>query len=298
MYVRSEPILSYRRILISVCVLVLFTFAVCGRAAAATEKLVGRWWPCVSTAHTRVMLSSELNEKISSILVEEGEVVEEGQKLLQFDASVIDARIQVAKLEADYGVRLKLARTAYRYRAEEYRRRKEMGEFGKPSKKREAKHQMRQADLQVEELKHERKRSLAELELLRRRKDQYTVTSPIDGVVSNVKVEEGELKELGADLIEVVDPKLIEIPVHVPERYLADVEKGQSVTVRFTESDVDPMPGKVDAVLPLVSGSSGMLTVKVLVEAPTKKIVPGMQCEVKFSGSAGNAEGKSESATQ
>ena len=294
MHARNGSCLSFRMALAFAAVLLLFAFAVSGRA----EQLSGRWWPCVSAAHTRVMLSAEVDEKISSILVEEGERVGKGQELLQFDSSVIDARVEVAKLKADYKARLDLARADHEYRAEEYRRRKEMGEFGKPSKKREAKHRMRKADLKVESLKHERERLRAELELLRRRKEQYTVTSPIDGVISNVKVEEGELKELGAELIEVVNPELIEVPVHVPERYLPDVAEGQPVTVRFTESDVEALQGKVDVVLPLVSGSSGMLTVKVLVEAPTKKIVPGMKCEVKFSGTAKNPNGNGESAQQ
>ncbi|MEF8788342.1 MAG: efflux RND transporter periplasmic adaptor subunit, partial [Planctomycetota bacterium] len=186
------------------------------------------------------MLSAEVDEKIDRILVEEGDKVEEGEKLLEFDSTVIDARIKVAELEADYEARINQARTQYEYRAEEYRRREQMGEFGQPSKKRQAKFQMRQAELSVNELKRKRERAAAQLESLKAQAAQYTVSSPINGVVSTLKVEEGEMAEIGTELMAVVNPDLIEIPVHVPEKYLPAVEAGQPVSVRFIHAEAEP----------------------------------------------------------
>jgi len=222
--------------------------------------------------------------------VDEGADVTEGQKLLEFDSSIIDARIRVAEIQADYEVRIKQARGKYEYLTDEYRRRQEMGKFGKRAKRREAQQKMRDAELNLEELKRQRERAAAELHSLQQKARQYTIKSPIDGTVSNVKVEAGELAQLGTKLIEVVDPDLIEVPVHVPERYLQAVEAGQDATVRFTETDAGPFEGTVDAVLPVVSGSSGMVTVKVLVEVPTRDVVPGMKCDVKFEGAGRTAE--------
>jgi len=258
----------------------------CGMVAAAATPSSGefhdRWWPAVSKPHTQVTLSAELDEIIDRVLVEEGDRVEEGQKVLEFDSGVIDAQIQVAEVEADYKARIETARVRHKFLAEEYQRRARMGEFMSTSKKKEAKNKMEEAELNIKELKRKKEAARAQLQYYRAQARQYTLNSPIAGVVSEVKVEPGEMARVGTPLIRIVDPTAIEVPARLPERYLHAVEAGQRVQVRFIHADADPFTGRVETILPVVDSSSGTLTAKVLVELKTREVVPGMECEVRF----------------
>ena len=228
------------------------------------------------------MLSSELNGKIDSVLVEEGELVKQGEELLEFDSSVIDAQIKVARLEADYETRIEQAETKYEYLKGEYERRKGLGKFISETKKEEFKQKMVDARLNVEELKRQRTRAEAQLDYYRAEAEQYTVTAPIAGAVSQVKVEAGEMAETGEELLEVIDPHAIEVQIPLPERYVTHIDTGQKALVRFESAGSDPYEGTVFVVQPYVDSTSGRFTVKVLVETESKDVVPGMECEVQF----------------
>ena len=67
-----------------------------GTPASRAEELAAQWWPCVGTPHTRVMLSSEVDEKISRVLVDEGDRVEAGQTLLTLESMKMQHQMTAA----------------------------------------------------------------------------------------------------------------------------------------------------------------------------------------------------------
>lgn len=85
--------------------------------------MYGRFWPAVSMAETRVPLASKMYENIEKVLVEEGEVVKEGQELLRYRDRVVTARVGIARADVETS-RAELARARERvaYFVREYKR--------------------------------------------------------------------------------------------------------------------------------------------------------------------------------
>lgn len=249
------------------------------------EGELADWWPAVSLPESRVVLSSELDEDVAQVVVEEGDVVEKGDPLVKFDARKIKARIAVAKVETDFEDRIKQTRQRMEFLQREYERSRKLAE-GEPM--------ISESDLDTDRTKMELARhELAELErkallaqqqlkLQEVRAEDFVLRSPLRGVVSHLWVETGEFAEAGQKLVEIVDPNRIEVCVHLPERHAMAVKPGQKVVVRVPCARINGLEGRVCFVSPYVDSSSGTFLVKASASARGECFKPGMGCFMRF----------------
>ena len=258
-------------------------------SAAPHAALYLRPWPAVSAPFTHVVLSSKLPENILSIPAKEGQPVKKGDILLQFDDRIIKAQIEVAQKEADFEARIASAQETSDYYQKELDRLKriqgdaEQGRFVREADMNLAAHNREAARLDVVELGRQKQLANARLSLLQARKDDYTVISPIDGVVSHVYPEEGEMAQQGQPLVEVIDPNVIEVVANtMAEEHYAQVVRTRRAVVQFETAGERKFPARLHVVSPYVESTSGTFTVKLLLEPDSDEVKPGMKCEITF----------------
>jgi len=266
-----------------VCLLAAVAHSQSLAAPEADDSVCATWTVGVSLPHTRVVLSSKLDENITAINVEEGQNVRKGQPLLEFDSRVIKAQIVAAEVGADFDARIASADARHEYLRNELKRLQDTGEEwvrGVDADK--AQFEVKMAQLDGQELRRSKKLAEAQLALYQARAHDYTILSPIDGVVSHVWYDPGEMAQRGEPLIEVIDPDVIEVRVQVCEKYAADLAPGRRASVRFQAVEDREFEGRVWVVAPEVDSSLRKFAVKVLVEPNSELVKPGMSCEVKF----------------
>jgi len=258
--------------------------AVCGEPDPQPEGegTFERFWPAASMPHTHVTLSSKLDERLGEVLVEEGQQVKKGEVLVKFDLEQVNAKIAMAQVEADFKGRIESATKRYEYLAREYERSKNLDQMISESDLDSDHTQMELSKLELEELKRGQRMADTRLRLYKAEAEDYIVRSPVDGVVADVWIEEGEMAQVGQALVEVIDPSAIEVRVHLREEHTMNVTPGQEAAIRFVTVSQRPVPGTVYFVSPYVDSSSGTFTVKILTEPKTEHIKPGMACEVRF----------------
>jgi len=241
-------------------------------------------WPGVSRSETEVTLSSKLDENIVRVAVEEGQLVRKGDVLIEFDARLINERIRIAEIETDFASRLEAARVRHEYLTKKYERTERLeAEDAAPEEELEKdRFEMDMAKLDREELERSKRLAEQNLKFYRTQAEDYVILSPIDGAISQVWVEEAEMAGQGQQLVEIIDPNVIEVRVHLPEQYVRDVLCGQGAMVKFPAAGDREFPGTVHVVSPYVDSSSGMFAVEILVEPGTDAVKPGMGCEVRF----------------
>ncbi len=161
-----------------------------------------------------VRLASDLAGIIEEVLVTEGERVKAGQPLFRIDVRTMQARLEQARAQ------LTLARRTH----ERYQRLAQTGAISKDRWDKVV------ADLETAQAAYE----MALVELQR-----GTVKAPMDGVVNAVPVELGEFVARGAHLADLVQVDRLKAEVAIPERYVGDISRGSSVTLR-----VDPYPDR------------------------------------------------------
>lgn len=102
-----------------------------------------------------------------------------------------------------------------------------------------------------------------------------TVRSPLSGVVSDRKVQDGEAVSVGAELFTVVNVRELELAANVPVDEAAAVKVGQ--TVRFTLASMPSAiyTGRVDRKDPVANENSRQIGLYLRVPNPNGTIVAG-----------------------
>jgi HlyD family secretion protein len=204
-----------------------------------------------------VNISTDVAGKILRIVVEEGAQVRKGELLIKIDSTVYEANADrdrgiISQSEAQL-----ISQQATLKKARQYLdRRRQLFEEGLISRE-----QFEDATAQFEIAQANRQANLhlieqarASLKSTRDAIRKTTIVSPIDGIVTSLKVEEGEVAIIGTMnnpgtvLLTIADLSVMEAEVLVDETDVVKVRTGQPADVTVDALPGTVMPGKVTEV--------------------------------------------------
>ncbi len=113
------------------------------------------------------------------------------------------------------------------------------------------------------------------------------VLAPFDGVVTERKVERGDLVAAGSgggrNLFTVAQARTLRIQVNVPQSYSVDLRPGQTAEILVSERPGRKFTGTVARTAQALDSTSRTLLVEVQIENSSGQLLPGMYAQVKFS---------------
>ena len=229
-------------------------------------------------------LAFTLPARVSQVLVKPGEVVKEGQILVHLDDSELKSQIELLKLRAASDLEERAAKAEWDMAKVEQQKWEEMRLQGAANEL-----QLRKAVLETERsrLAYElfvQRRKEAELQLKEAeiRAKQYTLVSPIAGVVDDVIVEVGETVEPGRPVARVVETSVLRIDATVPTSDTLTLKVGGSSWILINLDQPVMLEGKINHIAAVAD--SGSQTRVVRVEATNQQQLPGgVSCEVFFT---------------
>lgn len=89
--------------------------------------------------------------------------------------------------------------------------------------------------------------------------DLYTVTSPIDGIVENVRVRENEISAQGYSAFTISDKEAMEVSFYVPEEVRDYLKPGDAVRVEASSGEVK---GRVSSIATAVDSQKGLFRIE------------------------------------
>lgn len=205
-----------------------------------------------------VGVNSQLSGALTLVAVEEGDRVSEGQVLARLDDR--ELRAQVASAEAS----LELAESTYA-RAE----------------------QLRQAQV-ITDAEYERDRAArtaaqAQLQQLRTRLTHSTIRAPLTGVITEKRVETGDIVAPQTRLFTVADVSTMVVRVPVSERDVTALHPGQTVDVSLDALADRAVAGRIRRVFPSADTVTRLVPVEVaLTGAGAGLVRPGFLARVTF----------------
>ena len=220
------------------------TFAVAVESAPVRVEVVG-----TTASEEKINLAARIPAYVSEVFVSSGERVAKGQVLLSLDDR--DIRQQLAGAEAQ----LNQAQI-------EHDRAKQLFE-------REATTQ--QALLATESMLAGAR---AQVEQVKVMLTYAQVVSPIDGVVTERRIEAGDLANPGMPLLAVYDPSRMRLEAPVPVRLIDRLALGQAVEVAL-ERPARVFPGTVSEIVGEVDAATRTQLAKVRLESVQGDVLPG-----------------------
>jgi len=233
----------------------LSVFILCAFAASApAQDTQGLVLPLKQVS----VASPVLQEVVESVLVEEGDVVKEGQVLMQL-------RSEREVLEVEQAKKLIEAR-AFTAKGAETLFKEKMG----------SKEQALEKGVELDLAKIQ----LAAAEVRLREK---TIRAPLAGTVVKKYKEAGESVDRVEKLIDIVNIDQVYVQFYLDPKFMQTVEPDQPVTVRFPVAKNTTFNGKVSFIDPRIDAGSGLFRVKVLIDNPDHAIKAGMRGVADFA---------------
>ena len=208
----------------------------------------------VGTIHPvhRVSVGSKLLARVKVMHVERAGVpVKAGDPLVELDDSDLQARVAQARAQRDAAeaardlAKTELGRTQTLY-----------------EQKVESKAQFDAAKTRLDTAEAELKRTEQSVAFAESQLAYAKVTSPIDGVVIDKKVESGDLVSPGQTLVTLYDPGRMQLVARVRERLAMRLQVGKEVEVSIPALELD-CHGSVDQIVPEAESTSRVFEVRV-----------------------------------
>jgi len=132
--------------------------------------------------------------------------------------------------------------------------------------------------------------AIKQLETTRKAVSATTIYAPIDGVITELTVREGASIAEGAPLFRVNSLRKVWAIAQVPETQVSSVSKDAMVTATAAAWPGERFDGHVLALLPDLDPDTRTLPVRIEIENPAHRLVPGMFVSLEFAASKSAAQ--------
>ncbi|MDD8031773.1 MAG: efflux RND transporter periplasmic adaptor subunit [Acidobacteriota bacterium] len=201
-----------------------------------------------------INISALIAGRIVKIGVKEGQEVKVGDFLLQIDPTYYEAQVDRIKASiSQYQAELIKAEAQYRRDKNYYERQEKLYESDLISKDQleAARAQYEVASATIQSLRYQIQQAEANLKSNLEDLKKTTYVSPIEGLVTSLRVEEGEvaivgtMNNPGTVLLSIADLSVMEAEVEVDETDVVNVRIGQSAKIKVDAFPDKVFPGKV-----------------------------------------------------
>lgn len=209
-------------------------------------------------AVNEVYISPEMSAQITSINVVEGEKVKKGRVVARLDTKTIEKNIDEVKTQLD------LAKTIYDKQSKLWK--KGIG----------SERQYLQTKNNYESLRDK----LATLQV---QYNKAIIRSPINGVIEEIILKEGELAVPGMQLMRIVDLDHLKVSAMLSEKYLPVIKEGDSVSLTFPTFPGIEMKRKVSRVGNVINKKNRTFLVEVEIGNKDSKLKPNLLANIKIN---------------
>jgi HlyD family secretion protein len=249
---------------------------------------------------TEVNLTSELVAKVSSVEVQEGDVVQVGQLLLRLDPVSYQNAIEREKASQRQGeMSIQRQRLALSLKQKQFERSKKMLAYKMIDQNRfdEDRNQLELAQVELKSTEEALRRANAVLGEAMEQMGKTDIRSPISGKIVALPIKVGETaipstsSLAGAQLMKIADTSVIQAELKVDEADIAKVAVGQKTDVFAVAYPDNALPGTVEkiALAPSVEGQGRSYKVTVTIKAsPELQLRSGMSARANIYLSDGS----------
>jgi len=255
----------------------LFAFSLCLPALAdETIRLSG-----LSEPLNDVILSFEVDGKISTIFFKEGEEVKKGDPIIVLNNLLEDLEVKRTKLIWESKIEVQSAAEREKMLKSLYASTLELfTTTGSVSKDEVEKLELeyRLAAAEHERLKIAEQREQIEYDITRAKRDKRILLSPINGVISDLFLDEGESCESRQPVVRIVNTSRCLLVCNVEASMGVNLKKGQDVDISIqVGSGKLNTKAKIIFISPVVDPASGLYQVKAEFNNKKRKIKPGVE---------------------
>lgn len=255
--------------------------------AAAPGQAAPNEYQCLIEPYQRIEVRSEVEALIDKVLVERGSVVRKGQVIVELRSGIERAGLESARYRATMEGAVRSSEARLSYARDKHRRRDELNKqnFTSAQDRDDALAEMRIAEAELVEAKDNR--ALANLEARRMEEilRQRSLTSPFNGVVTDVLQHPGELAQSGEGaraILKMAQVNPLRVEVVLPVALYNSIKPDSSAEVEAEAPAKGRYKARVQIIDKVADSASGTFGVRLELPNPTGSIPAGLKCKLRF----------------
>lgn len=220
----------------------------------------------------RVIIMPQVNEQVTRIHVEIGDTVQQGDLLAQLYDETFRDELRSAQAQHEQNrVAFEQDSTQY-YRTQRLYEREAVSE----AEYQEARSAYRSSRAAMES-------SEASLTQTRQNLNNTRVRAPVDGVVTQRHISQGDMASSGQEMFEIANLEGYEVRLNIPRRDWRRVEFGQAVDLRISGDEDFVAEGTVTRKSPNLDENTGLGMIIISITDTGGEIFPGVLTEARIN---------------
>jgi RND family efflux transporter MFP subunit len=238
---------------------------------------------CLIEPKSSVVVAAPAIGVVGSVLVQRGDFVKRGQVLAELESSVEKTAVSLARSRAEATAELDGSEARLAFERRRLARTKKLHDEGVLSS--EELDEVESAVLIAETNSTQAKENmhLAELDLRRSQTalSVRTIRSPVDGVIVEVILREGEYAD-PPQILKVAQIDPLNVEIYAPATLLGRISVGDSAQVVIEDPIARTYEATVTVVDHVVDAASGTFGVRLEMPNPEREVLAGLSCRAQF----------------
>ena len=203
-------------------------------------------------------ISPETNGQIKKVHIKEGNRVKKGDLLITLNTNILENNIEEIKTALD------LAKVIFKKQDELWKQK-----IG--------------SEIQFLEAKNQKESLDRKLKTLESQLEKGKIKAPISGIVDVIFLKEGELAAVGMQLIQLVNLKEVYVNADISENYLANINKGDQVELKFPSYPELNQKAKIYRIGNMINPNNRTFKVQVKISNSQEKLKPNLLSIIKVN---------------
>jgi RND family efflux transporter MFP subunit len=239
---------------------------------------------CLIEPQETVMVSAPVEAVVAEVLVERGDIVEEGQVVARLESSLERATVAAARARARAQGELQASEARLAFETRRKARNSQLSDRGVISDHEKDEVESAVVMAKAERLRARENAEQAALDLERAEAvlELRTVRSPIAGVVVRRIIAPGEYAD-PPELIELAQIDPLRVEAFAPVSLLGRIERGMHAEIALEEPLGGSYDAKVTVVDRVVDAASGTFGVRLELPNPDHALPAGVRCRARFA---------------
>ena len=239
---------------------------------------------CLVKPEMYVDLSSSTDSVLKRLLVGPGDKVYKGQPVVELEASVERARVELAKQEVDSISEIENRKVQLKYVRSNNKRIRDL--YAKQSTSLfeldKSNTELALAEIELKKARDRRKVARLRLELAQAQLDLKTIQSPIDGIVVDTYVMGGE-SVADRPIMKLAKINPLRVELIAPTEYFGLIHPDMEVEIQPERPMDKTYKATVSVVDQLIDPASGSFTVRMTLPNLSDELIGGVNCLARFS---------------
>jgi RND family efflux transporter MFP subunit len=241
---------------------------------------------CLLKPKQVIDLGSPVFGLLAKVLVDRADKVKHGQAIASLNTTVEEAQLALDRHRAENTTQLESAQTNLAWDQRELSRKQKLANnmFSRINDVDEYETKVEQDQISIRKAQADQKQAMLEAARSEAQLNLKIIKSPVDGVVTELKLAPGEYVYETKPIMTIVQFDPLNADIVLPSNRYNSIRIGMPAKLHLGAPVNEVLPVVVDAIDPVIDAASDTFRVRLVLPNPDNKIPAGIHCSASLDG--------------